>query len=161
MVFYFVIWGKDMLRDTLQKALTDAMKARDAEVTSALRLIIAKIKEKDVDIRGKGGKQAEDADICTLMYAMIKQRKDSIDMFTNANRPELVLKEQCEIDIINKYLPKQMDDAEVEAVIRDAIKETGAESMKDMGKVMGVLKEKYVGKMDMGKANGVIKNLLS
>ena len=149
-----------MLRDTLQKALTEAMKAREASVTSALRLIIAKIKEKDVDIRGKGGKEAVDADICTLMVGMIKQRKDSIEMFITGNRPELAQKEQCEIDIINKYLPKQMDDSEAEAAIKAIIAEVGAASMKDMGKVMAVLKEKYAGKMDMGKANGVIKALL-
>jgi len=150
-----------MLRETLQKALTEAMKARDAETTSALRLIIAKIKEKDVDIRGRGGAQAEDVDICTLMVGMIKQRKDSIEMFITGNRPELAQKEQCEIDIINKYLPKQMDEGETEAAIKAVIAEAGAASMKDMGKVLAVLKEKYAGKMDMGKANGVIKGLLS
>jgi uncharacterized protein YqeY len=95
------------------------------------------------------------------MHGMIKQRKDSIEMFTTANRPELVMKEQCEINVINKYLPKQMDDAETEAAIKEAIKTTGAASMKDMGKVMAELKTKYAGKMDMGKANGVIKSLLS
>lgn len=150
-----------MLRDILQQDLADAMKAKDALKTSAIRMIIAKIKEKDVEIRGKGGKQAEDADVCNIMHGMIKQRNDSINMFTTANRPELALKEQCEIDVINKYLPKQMDAAETEAAVKLAIEETGAQSMKDMGKVMGALKAKYAGQMDMGLANGKIKALLS
>ena len=149
-----------MLRDDIQKALTESMKARDADTTSALRLIVAKIKEKDVEIRGKGGKQAEDADVCALMQGMIKQRRDSIKMYEDGNRPELAKKEQGEIDVIEKYLPKQMNDSEIEAAIKDAILATGAASIKDMGLVMGALKGKYAGKMDFGKASGKIKEML-
>ena len=149
-----------MLRETIQKALTEAMKAQNAEKTSALRLIIAKIKEKDVDIRGKGGKEAVDADISSIMQGMIKQRKDSIKMYIDGSRPELAAKEQKEIDVIEEYMPKQMSDAEVETAIKAIIAETGASSIKDMGAVMGKLKEKYAGLMDFGSASGKIKSLL-
>lgn len=149
-----------MLRDDLQKTLKESMLARDAETTGAVRLIIAGMKEKDVEARGKGQEKASDADLLAMMQNMIKQRNDSIKMYNDGNRQDLAEKEAKEIKIIERFLPKQMSEEEVETAIKSAIAETGAQSMKDMGKLMGVLKAKYVGQMDFGKANGVIKSLL-
>lgn len=149
-----------MLRDDLQKTLKESMLARDTETTGAVRLIIAGMKEKDVEARGKGQEKASDADLLAMMQNMIKQRNDSIKMYNDGNRQDLAEKEAKEIKIIERFLPKQMSEEEVETAIKSAIAETGAQSMKDMGKLMGVLKAKYVGQMDFGKANGVIKSLL-
>ena len=149
-----------MLREDLQNPLKESMLAHDAETTGAVRLIIAGMKEKDVEARGKGAKEASDAELLSMMQTMIKQRNDSIKMYTDGNRPELAEKEKKEIAVIERFLPKQMNDAEIEAVVKTLIAETGAASMKDMGKVMGALKAKYAGQLDMGKANGVIKSFL-
>lgn len=149
-----------MLRDDLQNALKTAMLAKDTLTTSAVRMIIAGQKEKDVEARGKGQEKATDAELLAMMQGMIKQRNDSIKMFIEGNRPELADKEKAEIVVIERFLPKQMSDAEAEAAIKTIIAETGAASMKDMGKVMGALKAKYAGQLDMGKANGIIKTLL-
>lgn len=149
-----------MLREDLQNTLKESMKNRDMTTVGAIRLIIAGMKEKDVDARGKGQEKASDSDLLAMMQNMIKQRKDSIKMYEDGNRQDLAVKEQNEINVIEKFLPKQMGDAEIENAIKSAIAATGASSMKDMGKVMGELKAKYVGQMDFGKANGVIKSLL-
>ena len=119
------------------------------------------MKEKDVDARGKGAKDATEAELLSMMQTMIKQRNDSIKMYLDGNRPELAAKERKEIEIIERFLPKQMSDAEIEAAVRALISETGASSMKDMGKIMGALKSQYAGQLDMGKANGIIKSLLA
>lgn len=150
-----------MLREDLQKALKESMLAHDAETTGAVRLIIAGMKEKDVDARGKGAKEATEAELLSMMQTMIKQRNDSIKMYMDGNRPELAAKERKEIEIIERFLPKQMSDAEIEAAVRALISEMGASSMKDMGKIMGALKSQYAGQLDMGKANGIIKSLLA
>ena len=150
-----------MLREDLQKALKESMLAHDAETTGAVRLIIAGMKEKDVDARGNGAKEATEAELLSMMQTMIKQRNDSIKMYMDGNRPELAAKERKEIEIIERFLPKQMSDAEIEAAVRALISETGASSMKDMGKIMGALKSQYAGQLDMGKANGIIKSLLA
>lgn len=149
-----------MLREELQKALKESMLNKDADTVSAVRLIIAGMKEKDVDARGKGLKEASDADLMSMMQSMIKQRNDSIKMYVDGKREDLAAKERKEISIIERFLPKQMSDAEIEAAIKGVIAETGAASMKDMGKVMGALKAKYAGQLDFGKASGMIKNLL-
>ena len=133
---------------------------KDTDTVSAVRLIIAGMKEKDVDARGKGLKEASDADLMSMMQSMIKQRNDSIKMYVDGKREDLAAKERKEISIIERFLPKQMSDAEIEAAIKGVIAETGAASMKDMGKVMGALKTKYAGQLDFGKASGMIKNLL-
>ena len=150
-----------MLREDLQNALKTAMLAKDTVTTSAVRMIIAGQKEKDVEARGKGAKEATDAELMAMMQGMIKQRNDSIKMYIDGNRPELAEKEKAEIAIIERFLPKQMTEAEIETVIKDIIAEVGASSMKDMGKIMGVLKAKYTGQLDMGKANGIIKASLT
>ena len=150
-----------MLREDLQNALKTAMLAKDTVTTSAVRMIIAGQKEKDVEARGKGAKEATDAELMAMMQGMIKQRNDSIKMYIDGNRSELAEKEKAEIAIIERFLPKQMTEAEIETVIKDIIVEVGASSMKDMGKIMGVLKAKYAGQLDMGKANGIIKASLT
>lgn len=150
-----------MLREDLQKALKESMLAHDAATTSAVRLIIAGQKEKDVEARGKGAKEATDAELMAMMQTMIKQRNESIKMYLDGNRPELADKEKAEIAVIERFLPKQMNEAEMTAAIKAVIAETGASSMKDMGKVMGALKAKYAGQLDMGKANALIKTRLS
>ena len=123
-------------------------------------MIIAGQKEKDVEARGKGQDKASDTELLSMMQGMIKQRNDSIKMYIDGNRPELAEKEKAEIAVIERFLPKQMSDEEVEEAIKSIIAEVAASSMKDMGKVMGSLKAKYAGQMDFGKANGFIKALL-
>ncbi len=149
-----------MLREELQKALKESMLNKDTDTVSAVRLIIAGMKEKDVDARGKGLKEASDTDLLSMMQSMIKQRNDSIKMYVEGNREDLAAKERKEISVIERFLPKQMSDAEIEAAIKSIIADTGASSMKDMGKVMGALKAKYAGQLDFGKASGMIKNFL-
>lgn len=150
-----------MLREELQKALKESMLAKDTQKVGAVRLIIAGMKEKDVDARGKGLKEASEADLLAMMQNMIKQRRDSIDMYLKGNRQDLADKEQAEIKVIEMFLPKQMNDEEMLAVVKAAMAETGASSMKDMGKIMGVLKGKYAGQMDFGKVSAVIKKELA
>lgn len=150
-----------MLREDLQNALKESMKNKDMTTVGAVRLIIAGMKEKDVDARGKGQKEASEADLLSMMQTMIKQRNDSIKMYVEGNRQDLAEKEKAEISVIERFLPKQMSDAEVESAIKAVIAETGAASMKDMGKVMASLKEKYAGQMDFGKASAQIKANLS
>ena len=150
-----------MLREDLQNALKTAMLAKDTATVSAVRLIIAGQKEKDVEARGKGQEKASDSDLMSMMQGMIKQRNDSIKMYLEGNRPELADKEKAEIAVIERFLPKQMSETEAASAIQALIKEVGATSMKDMGKIMGALKTRYAGQMDFGKANGIIKNYLS
>ncbi|MCQ2734719.1 MAG: GatB/YqeY domain-containing protein [Alphaproteobacteria bacterium] len=150
-----------MLRDELQNSLKEAMKSRDTQTVSAVRLIIAGQKEKDVEARGKGQEKATDAELLAMMQSMIKQRNESIKIYTQSNRPDLAAKEQSEIDVINRFLPKQMSAQEVETLIKSLIEQTGATSIKDMGKIMGTLKAQYAGQLDFGAASGVIKKLLS
>ena len=148
-----------MLREDLQKALKESMLAKKNKKVGAIRLIIAGMKEKDVDARGKGQKEASETDLMAMMQNMIKQRRDSIDMYLKGNRQDLADKEQAEIAVIETFLPKQMNDEEMLAAVKAIVAETGASSMKDMGKIMGVLKAKYAGQMDMGKVSGIIKTL--
>lgn len=150
-----------MLREDLQKALKESMLNKDTSTVSAVRLIIAGMKEKDVEARGKGQAQASDAELLSMMQGMIKQRNDSIKMYVEGNRQDLADKELSEIKVIEKFLPKQMSEAEIESVLKSIISATGAASMRDMGKVMGELKAKYAGQLDMAKASSMIKSLLS
>lgn len=150
-----------MLRDDLQNSLKESMKNKDVTTVGAVRLIIAGMKEKDVDARGKGQGQASEADLLSMMQTMIKQRKDSIKMYVDGNRQDLADKEQAEIGVIERFMPKQMGATEVEKAIKEIIAATDASSIKDMGKVMAGLKDKYAGQMDFGSASAVIKSLLS
>lgn len=150
-----------MLREDIQNALKEAMKEKNTLEMNAIRMIIAGQKEKDVDARGKGKEKAEDAELLSMMQTMIKQRRESIEMFIKGGRPELAEKEEAEIKIIERFLPKQLSDDEIKAAVEETIKETGATSMKDMGKVMGALRAKYAGQMDFGAVSGIIKSLLA
>lgn len=149
-----------MLREDLQNALKEAMKEKNMLEVNAVRMIIAGLKEKDVEARGKGKKQAEDAELLSMMQTMIKQRNESIKLYNDGNRPELAAKEQAEIAIIERFLPKQLSAEEITSVIKNIITQTGAQSIKDMGKVMGALRGQYAGQMDFGKASEIIKQLL-
>ena len=150
-----------MLRDDINKALTEAMKAKDERKVSTLRMVNATLKNADIEARGAGKPPLGDAETLPLLQKMIKQRQESVELYRQGNRPELVKQEEEEIAIISSYLPKQMSDAEVGAAIDAAIKETGASGMKDMGKVIGALRGKYAGQMDMGKASAAVKAKLS
>ena len=149
------------LRDQLQTALKEAMKAKQAERLSALRLINAAIKDRDIANRGEGGDGTiSDTDILSVLGRMVKQRQESARAYEEGGRLELAEKETAEIAVIEEFLPRQLDAAEVTAAIAAAIAETGATSIRDMGRVMGVLKGKYTGQMDFGAAGLRIKDML-
>lgn len=151
-----------MIREQLKTRLVEALKSKNETAVSTLRLINAAIKDKDIAARPAGNADGiDDTAILNLMQSMIKQRRESIDMYLKGGRPELAAAEQAEIDIIAGFLPKQMDETEMMAVIRETIEKTGAAGMKDMGKVMGALKAAYSGKMDFAAASAKIKSLLS
>ena len=150
-----------MLRDDINKALTEAMKAKDERKVSTLRMVNSSVKNADIEARGAGKQPLGDAEVLSLMQKMIKQRQESVELYKKGNRADLVKQEEEEIAIISAYLPKQMSDAEMTAAIGAAIKETGAAGMKDMGKVIGALRGKYAGQMDMGKASAAVKAKLS
>ncbi len=150
-----------MLRRQLNDALKTAMLGKDARSVSTLRLIVAALKDRDIAARPKG--QADgicDEDILQLLQSMIKQRRESITMYEQGGRPELARQEAEEIVVIERFLPAQMTEAEVEAAIRAAIDQTDATSVKDMGRVMAKLKEAHAGRMDFAKAGPVVKALL-
>jgi uncharacterized protein YqeY len=152
-----------MLRETLNQALKDAMKAKDAQRTATLRLILAALKDRDIAARTSGDDRTgipEDA-ILSLLQTMVKQRRESITMYEQGSRQDLADKEKAEIAVIESFLPKQLSEAEVEAAARAAIAEVGAQGIKDMGKAMGVLKAKYAGQMDFAKAAAILKSQLS
>jgi uncharacterized protein YqeY len=150
-----------MLRDDINKALTEAMKAKNERAVSTLRMVNSTLKNADIEARGAGKPALGDAEVISALQKMIKQRQESAELYKQGNRPELVKQEEEEIAIISGYLPKQMADADVAAAIDAAIKETGAAGMKDMGKVIGVLRGKYAGQMDMAKASAAVKAKLS
>jgi uncharacterized protein YqeY len=145
------------MREAINAALKEAMKARDAERTGTLRMIGAAIKDRDIESRVGGSGTAADDDLKQLLAKMIKQRQESASIYEANARPELAAKERAEIAVIQEFLPRQLDEAEVAAAIDAAIAETGAAWVKDMGKVMAALKGKYAGVMDFSAANGVVK----
>jgi uncharacterized protein YqeY len=148
-----------MLRDDINNALKEAMKAKDERRISTLRLVNATFKNADIEARGSG-KTLSDADLLPVLQKMIKQRQESKELYEKGGRPELAQQEAEEIAIISAYLPQQMSEAEMAAAIEAAIGETGAASMKDMGKVVGALKAKFSGRMDFAKASGMVKGKL-
>lgn len=150
-----------MLRDKFSEALKEAMRAKDQRRVGTLRLILAALKDKDIEARGAGREQSSDEEILGLLQKMIKQRNDSIEAFDKAGRVDLATQEREEKAIIEAYLPQQMGADEVRAAAKAAIAAVGAASVKDMGKVMGELKTKFAGKMDFSKANAVVKELLT
>ena len=150
-----------MLRQTITDSLKNAMKARDERTTSAFRMILAGMKERDIEARAKGNHDGiGDAEIMAMLQNMIKQRRDSVDMYVKGGRTDLADKENAEIAILQGLLPQQLDDAALAKVVKDLVAELGATSVKDMGKVMAALKERHAGSIDMGKAGAVVKQNL-
>jgi len=150
-----------VLRDNINNALKDAMKARDERRVSTLRLMNAAIKNADIEARGSGKQPLNEAELLSLFQKMIKQRQESVELYDKGGRPELAKHESEEIEIISAYLPKQMSDAEAGAAISTIIQEINAQTMKDMGRVMAALRERFAGTMDFGKASAKIKELLT
>jgi uncharacterized protein len=150
-----------MLRDDINTALKNAMKAGDARRVSTLRLVNAALKNADIEARGQGKGPLGEDEILPLLQKMIKQRQEAVEIYDKGGRAELAQQERDEIAIIASYLPKQMSEDEVKAAISAAIAETGAVGMKDMGKVIAALKGKFAGKMDFAKASGLVKGMLT
>lgn len=149
------------MREEIAAALTRAQKEQDRLRVATLRLVNAAIQDRDIANRGKGKGPADDAEISEILQKMIKQREESARLYREGGRPELETKENGEIAIIREFLPSQLSDAELAEVIARGIAETGASSVKDMGKVMAWLKENYRGQVDMAKAGPLIKPRLS
>jgi len=146
-----------MLRERFNEDLKTAMKARDQAAVSTLRMINATLKDRDIAARPKGVTQVDESEIVDMLQKMVRQRQESIELYKQGGRQELADKEQSEIDLIERYLPKKLSDAEQAEAIAKAVAETGASSIKDMGKVMAKLKEGYAGRMDFGKVGSVVK----
>ena len=150
-----------MLREAFTERLKQAMRARDARTVSTVRLILAGLKDRDIAARGSGNSSGiPESEILRLLQGMVKQRRESIAMYRQGNRPELAQQEEAEIAVIESFLPKQMSEEEVVAAAKAAIAETGAAGVKDMGRVMGVLRERHAGVIDMTRAGAVVKQLL-
>ena len=150
-----------MLRDDINNALKDAMKAKDERKVLTLRMVNSSLKNADIEARGTGKPPLDDGAALALLQKMIKQRQESVELYDKGGRAELAAQEREEIAVISAYLPKQMSDDDVKAAISAAIAETGAAGMKDMGKVIGVLRAKFAGQMDFGKARGMVKAALT
>jgi uncharacterized protein YqeY len=150
-----------VLREEINTALRDAMKARDQRRVSTLRLINAAIKNADIEAQLSGRPVLSDDAILALLQKMIKQRDESIAIYDKAGRKELADRERGEIEVINKYLPRQMSKEQMRAAITVVVDQLGAHGIKDMGKVMAALKAEYVGKMDFGKASAMVRGMLA
>ena len=150
-----------MLREQIDKAMKEAMKAQEKLRLSTLRLVNAAIKNADIEARTAGKPPLTDDDILGLCQKLIKQRQDAIELYDQGGRKELADKERDEIEIIKKFLPAQLSEAEMTAAIAGVIKDVGAVGPKDMGKVMAALKAAYAGKIDFAKASGMVKGLLA
>jgi uncharacterized protein YqeY len=147
-----------MLREQITEAMKDAMRARQPDTLSTVRMILAGIKDKDIAARPSGNATGiGDPEILSLLQSMVKQRRESVTLYAQGNRADLVAKEEGEIAVIERFLPKQMDAAETDAAIAAAIAESGAASIKDMGKVMAALKAKYSGQMDFSAVGPAVK----
>ena len=148
------------LRSQIEEKLNQALKNKDKNTYPTLRLMVSAIKDVEIANRSKGKKDILDSDITAILKKMIKQRNESCELYKKAGRAELLDNEKKEIDVINVFLPKQLNDEETKKICEDAIKSSGAASMKDMGKVMGILKSKHADTLDFAKVSSVIKGLL-
>ena len=149
------------LRNEFTETMNAAMRSGDAPRTSTVRMILAKLKDADIASRPKGVPEIPDDDIAAMLRGMVKQRRESVEMFAQGKRQDLVDKETAEIAVIESFLPRQMDQAALEQAVADAIAETGAASVKDMGRVMAALKAKHAATLDMGRAGAVVKAKLA
>ncbi len=145
------------LKTRIQEDMKTAMRAKNSEQLGAIRLLLAAMKQREVDERI----ELSDADIISIINKMIKQRLEASSQFQTANRPELVAKEQKEIENLSVYLPKQMDEAEIDIVIQNALNKTDARTMQEMGKVMAILKTELAGRADMAKVSSKVKSILT
>ena len=150
-----------MLREDIQAETITAMKAKDKDRTAALRLIGAKIKDRDIELRVSDKKPGDDELVTDVLLKMAKQRRESIEMYESGGRQELADKEKAELAVIEEFLPKQLSEDDTRAAIAAIKAETGAEGMKDMGKVMGELKARHGASLDMTRASGWVKEALS
>jgi len=151
-----------MIRDDIKGALVTAMKAGDKPRTATIRLIQSAIKNRDIELRGSGGPPADDDALVTeVLQKMIKQRRESIALYEQGGRAELAEAEKAEVAVIEDFLPSQMSDEEARAAIDAIVAETGASSVKDMGRVMAALKERHAAQLDMSKASALVKARLS
>ncbi|HKT15331.1 MAG TPA: GatB/YqeY domain-containing protein [Allosphingosinicella sp.] len=146
-----------MIRDDIKAALVTAMKGGDKARTGTIRLVQAAIKNRDIELRGSDKAPEDDLLVTEVLQKMIKQRRESIDLYEKGGRKELADAERAEVAVIEDFLPQQMNDAEAGAAIDAIIAETGASSVKDMGRVMAVLKDRHAGQMDLAKASGLVK----
>src|SRR6516164_9947911 len=147
---------RTMLRDDINNAVKEAMKAKNERKLSTLRMVNSAIKNADIEARGQGKPPLSDADLFGVLQKMIKQRQEAVELYDKGGRAELAAQEREEIAILAAYLPKQMSEDDIKAVISAAIAETGAAGMKDIGKVIAALKAKYTGQMDFAKASGLV-----
>lgn len=151
-----------MIRDDIKAALVTAMKSGDKARTATLRLIQSSLKNRDIELRGAGGAPADDDLLVTeVLQKMVKQRRESVALYEQGGRQELADSEEAEIEVIEGFLPRQMGEDEAKAAIDAIVAETGASSLKDMGRVMAALKERHAGALDMSKASGLVKARLS
>lgn len=150
-----------MIRDTIKSAQVEAMKAGKKERLAAVRLILAKLKDRDIELRTASTVPDDDMVVVEVLQKMVKQRRESIEMFKSGGRDELAAKEQAELEVIESFLPQQLSEEETRAAIEAIKAEVGAASVKDMGKVMAVLKERHGSVIDMSKASGLVKAALS
>ena len=149
------------MRDVLMTAMKDAMKSGDKLKVATIRMVQAKIKDKDIEARGLGKGESTDEEMLAVLQKMIKERQESGEIYATNNRPELAEQEAAEAKVIASFLPAQLSDAEMAAAIEAEIAEVGAAGMKDMGKVIAGLRGKFAGRMDFGKASGIVKAKLS
>ena len=149
------------LKNQIEEKLNQALKAKDKNTYPTLRLVVSAIKDAEIAGRTKGQKEISDSDITTILKKMIKQRNESCEVYKKAGRNELLENETQEIEVINAFLPKQLSEEETKKICEDVIKSVEASSMKDMGKVMGVLKSKYSDTLDFSKVSSIIKALLN
>ena len=151
----------ERIRERINSALKEAVKSQNKTRTSTLRLVNAAIKDRDIASRTSGANDGvSDDEILDILAKMIKQRRESVQTYEEAGRVELAERESQEIEIISEFMPRQMENGEVEQACKDVVGEIGAEGLKDMGRTMAALKERFAGRMDFGKASGVVKGLL-
>ncbi len=149
------------LRKQIEDKLNQALKAKDKNIYPTLRLIVSAIKDAEIAGRSKGQKEIKDSEIISLLKKMIKQRNESSEVYEKAGRKELLENEKKEIDVINIFLPKQLSEDETKKICQETIKSVGASSMKDIGKIMGVLKSKYADSLDFSKVSVILKEILN
>ena len=149
-----------MIRDRIKEALVGAMKAGDQPRRDTIRLIQAALKNRDIELRGAASPK-DDVLVTEVLQKMVKQRRESIDMYEKGGRAELAAAEAAEVAVIEDFLPRQMDDAEIAAAVDALVAETGAAGLKDMGRVMALLKDRHAGQVDMSKASAAVKARLS